>query len=162
MFYGQLLGQVLLEDYLESLFFVHCSVMPFFAKGFFTSQRNLHQLFFVLILTHHCFVHGIHMVTQFPMQNFLSVFLEGEGGVAKDACNFFSWGIWAFVAPQKFFLGCLFLKTSKFYVWFILIFFFYFDVSPKIKPHEMFFRMSPSCQIRDLGTYSLFHIYTKI
>lgn len=89
MFHGQLLGQVLLEDYLESLFFVHCSVMPFFAKGFFTSQRNLHQLFLVLILTHHCFVHGIHMVTQFPMQKCFVCFLEGEGKLPKMLVTFF-------------------------------------------------------------------------
>lgn len=47
MFHGQLLGQVLLEDYLECLFFVHCSAMPCFAKEVFTSQRNLNQLFFL-------------------------------------------------------------------------------------------------------------------
>lgn len=87
MFHGQLLGQVLLEDYLECLFFVHCSAMPCFAKEVFTSQRNFNQLFFC---TNHCFVHGIHMVTEFSMQNFFVCFFGGgRGELPKMLVTFF-------------------------------------------------------------------------
>lgn len=165
MFHGQLLGQVLLEDYLECLFFVHCSAMPCFAKEVFTSQRNLNQLFFCTNINSSLFCAWHSYGYTILYANFFCLFFwRGKGGVAKDACNFFSGGIWVFVAPQKFFIGCLFLRTSKSHVWFILFFFFffYFNVSSSFQPDEMFFRMSPSCQIRDLGTYCLFHIYTKI